>query len=365
MTTSPKVPVLLTFDYPPARGGIQHYAERLAMELKALGLPTIVVAPKMPGSDAYDAAATATVRRFGGRGPLRVISAAVQFLRSCVSAGDRHTIALSWRPAVAAAIVPRRLRGMLTVLVHGTELDAAPGSRRERLLRFVFRRADRVVANSTFVSERTRALGLARIVDVVRPGVDARVVQRVPSKTPTVVFVGRLIARKGIDRLIAAIALLRSRDVALHVIGDGAQRATLEQMARDLGVEDRVHFAGAVDDDARDLAFSRAWCFAMPSRAEGGDVEGFGIVYLEAAMAGLPAIGGRWSGAEDAIVDGVTGLLVDGTDTQAIADAILALIDDPQRATAMGRAGRERALRDFSWRTNAQALAYPASPPVP
>jgi phosphatidylinositol alpha-1,6-mannosyltransferase len=351
------MPILLTFDYPPSHGGIQHYAASLATELRSQGVPTIVIAPKTAGSAAYDAAAPAAVRRFvDGRGPLRIVTAALQFARSHRAAGDHHTIALSWLPGVAVAIFPRRLRGTLTVLVHGTELDVAPGSWRDRLMRLVFKRADRVVANSAFVAERTRALGLSRSVEIVWPGVDSRTAERVPASMPTVVFVGRLIARKGIDRLIDAIALLRSRNVALHVVGDGPQRGALEARARDLNVADRVHFAGEVDDRARDLALAQAWCFAMPSRSEGGDVEGFGIVYLEAAMAGLAAIGGRGSGADDAIVDGVTGLLVDGTNPQAIADAILVLIDDPQRAAAMGRAGRERAQREFSWRANAQAL---------
>lgn len=350
------MPVLVTFDYPPSHGGIQYYAARLATELKALGLPTIVVAPQQSGASAYDVAATPTVRRFSGGGALRFVTAALEFARARMIVRDRDTIALSWRPAIAVALFPRLLRGRLTVLVHGTELAVAPGSLREQLLRFVLRRADRVVANSTFVAERTRALGIARSVEIVHPGVDVHPGERAPAATPTVLFVGRLIARKGIDRLIDAIALLRDRNIALNVIGDGPLRPALEQQVRDLDVADRIRFVGAVDDATRDRAFAEAWCFAMPSRAQGEDIEGFGIVYLEAAIAGLPAIGGRGSGAEDAIVEGVTGLLVDGNDPHAIAGAISALIDDPRRAAEMSRAGRERALRDFSWRANAQAF---------
>lgn len=352
------MPLLLTFDYPPARGGIQHYAARLALELTALGFRTIVLAPKTAGSAAYDTASRGAVRRFtGGRGPLRFVLAALHFLRCHRAVSDRHTIALSWLPGAAAAIFPRSLRGQLTIIVHGFELDVVPGSWRDRLMRFVFARADRVVADSRFVADRAQAIGLATKVEVVWPGVDAKQTRRAPAVTPTVVFVGRLIARKGLDRLIEAIALLRDRNVALRVVGDGPRRAALEVHAHELGIADRVLFEGAVDDHARDLALAQAWCFAMPTRSEGGDVEGFGIVYLEAAMAGLPAIGGRGSGADDAIVDGVTGFLVDGSDPQAIADAIAALLDDPQRAEAMGRAGRERAQHEFSWRANAQAFA--------
>jgi phosphatidylinositol alpha-1,6-mannosyltransferase len=351
------MPILLTFDYPPARGGIQKYAERLANELAALNFRTVVIAPTSPGSATYDAAERSSIRRFSaGRGPLRVLAAALYFLRWHRAAGDGHTIALSWLPAAAAAIFPRRLRGELTIVVHGTELDVAPGSARDRLMRFVFSRADHVVANSHFVAERARRLGLAQTIDIAWPGVDQRECERFPAATPTIVFVGRLIARKGIDRLIAAISLLGRRDIELHVIGDGPQRAALEALAAELKVADQVRFCGQVDDRARDRALAQAWCFAMPARNEGGDVEGFGIVYLEAAMAGLPSIGGRGNGADDAIVDGETGFLVDGGDARAIADAVALLIDDPQRAAAMGRAARERAQRTFSWRATAQSV---------
>jgi phosphatidylinositol alpha-1,6-mannosyltransferase len=224
-------------------------------------------------------------------------------------------------------------------------------------MRFVFARADRVVANSGAVAQRLRALGLARDVAIVFPGVDPFPLARRPAPAPTVVFVGRLVARKGIDRLIDAVALLRDRNIALHVVGSGPQRDVLVARARDAGIGDKVLFSGAVDDGARNEALARAWCFAMPARREGGDIEGFGIVYLEAAMAGLATIGGRDCGAEDAIEDGVTGLLVDGNNTDAIASAIAALIDDPARAAAMGIAGRERALQRFTWRGNALEIA--------
>jgi phosphatidylinositol alpha-1,6-mannosyltransferase len=171
------------------------------------------------------------------------------------------------------------------------------------------------------------------------------------------VFVGRLVARKGVDRLIEALALLPQSDAVLHVVGDGPQRAALEALATTAGVRERVIFSGAVDDAARDRALGEAWCFAMPSRAEGGDVEGFGIVYLEAAMAGVPAIGGRGSGADEAIAHGETGLLVDGRDARALAAALERILDDREGAAAMGAAARQRALRSFSWQRNARAVA--------
>jgi len=351
------VPVVLTFDFPPAHGGIQIYALRLAQELRALGRPVAVVAPEQPGAHAFDGTLGVNVTRFGGRGALRVLGAMPALLRTSRRTGDGNTIALSWLPGLAAALVPRRWRGTLTLLVHGTELDVRPGSVRDRAMRFVFARAARVVANSHFVAARVRALGLAGQPVVVWPGVDERPIARKLAARPTVVFVGRLVARKGVDRLIEALALLERDDVIVHVIGDGPQRAALEALAAERGVAQRVIFSGTLDDAARDRALGEAWCFAMPSRAEGGDVEGFGIAYLEAAIAGLPAIGGRGSGAEDAIAHGETGLLVDGRDASAVAAALATILGDPERAIAMGNAGRTRALARFSWRANATAVA--------
>jgi phosphatidylinositol alpha-1,6-mannosyltransferase len=348
---------LVTFDFPPQYGGIQHYAARLAAELSTFGNEVVVIAPRVSGDVAADATLRARVRRFRGSGAARVPGELIAFGPAAFAARRPRTIALSWLPALAPAAVPRGIRGPLTLLAHGTELDVRPGSMRDRAMRFAFARADRVVANSAAVATRVRSLGLASNVSIVHPGVDPAPLERHPAERPAVVFVGRLVARKGVDRLIDAIALLRERGVTLAIVGDGPQRQALVDRARDAGIADRVHFAGAVDDAARNAALGEAWCFAMPARREGGDVEGFGIVYLEAAMAGLPTIGGRDCGAEDAIEDGVTGLLVDGNDVAAIAAAIVRLIDDPAAAAAMGAAGRRRALESFSWRRTASTIA--------
>ncbi len=351
------MPTLVTFDFPPARGGIQIYALRLAQELRALGRPVVVIAPDAVGARAFDRTADVAVTRFGGgRGPVRVIAAMIALLRVNARERDGETIALSWLPGLAAAALPRRIRGALTLLVHGTELDVRPGSLRDRAMRFVFANASCIVANSAYVARRVRQLGLAVAPVVVWPGVDARAIERRPAAMPTVVFVGRLVARKGVDRLIDAVALLDRTDVIVRIVGDGPERATLERLAQTRGLGDRIHFSGALDDEARDRALGEAWCFAMPSRAEGDDVEGFGIAYLDAAIAGLPSIGGRDGGAPDAIADGETGLLVDGRDAQAIARALSLLLDDHDRAAAMGEAGRRRALASFSWRATATAL---------
>lgn len=350
--------VLVTFDFPPAHGGIQRYAAELARALVALGTPVVVVAPGMDGDAAHDAAFPAPVVRFRGRSRLGRIVAALRATSAARRAGGGGTIAMSWFPAgLVAALVPRSRRGHLTVLVHGTEIAARPRSLRALVRRFVLARADRVVAQSTFTAGITRT-ACGRDAEIVYVGVEPRVVAREPAAVPTALFVGRLVARKGADRAIEAMARVRAQHpgARLEIVGDGPDRARLEALAAQAGLADAVRFHGALDDAARDAAFARAWCFVMPSRAEGTDVEGFGIVYLEAAVAGLPAIGGRGSGADDAIVHETTGLLVDGRDAGAVASAMLRMFDDPTRTRAMGDAARRRALDEFTWERTARAL---------
>ena len=156
---------------------------------------------------------------------------------------------------------------------------------------------------------------------------------------------------KGHDVVLRALPLVRNSvpGAHLHVIGDGSLRGYLESLARSLGVADAVTFHGRVSDEARDEIVRRASVFAMLSRLDAlGRGEGFGIVFVEAGRLGLPVVAGGVAGALDAVVDGETGILVDPEDHVAAADAISALLSDPEFAARLGAAGRERA-RALSW----------------
>ncbi len=218
-------------------------------------------------------------------------------------------------------------------------------------MRWTFQRSDAVVANSSFTLRLLEQRGVTNGV-IAYCGVDRRGSQSMRAATPTVLSVGRLVRRKGFDRTIEALptVLRRFPNLRYEIVGAGPDEAYLRAQVRKLGLEDHVAFLGPIDDEAVARAYSRAWCFVLPTRnLAGGDVEGFGIVYLEAAMAGLPSIGGHSCGAEDAIEDGKSGLLVDGDDSRQIAQAILSLFEDPERAREMGEYGRERAESEFTW----------------
>jgi len=348
--------IIVSNVYPPRHGGIETLMSRLA-ELRAQsGAGVVVVAPALPGCAAFDAALPyPVIRYYDARKPANLIPIAIAFLQALRTTRERTTIAANWWPVgVPLVLVPRFLRGRLAVFAHGSDVAPEKGGLRRAVMRFVFQRADVVLANSSFTRRLLDEAGVRGKVAVVTLGVDLRPIEPARAPDPTVLSVGRLIERKGFDRIIDALPGLIERFPSLRyeIVGDGPQRAALTAQVSRLGLGEHVRFHGSLSDEDARRAYARAWCFALPTRRVGSDVEGFGIVYLEAAMAQLPTIGGLDSGAADAIVDGVTGLLVDGARTPAVSDAIATLLSDRVKADEMGRRGLERAAA-FTWqRTN-------------
>jgi phosphatidylinositol alpha-1,6-mannosyltransferase len=168
-----------------------------------------------------------------------------------------------------------------------------------------------------------------------------------------IVSVGRLVHRKGQDRLIEALAVVRREIPEAHLllVGEGPYRQTLEAIAAKVGVSESVTFIGRVQYAELPRYIRCGDLFAMPSRSRfrGLEVEGLGIVYLEASACGLPVIAGNSGGAPDAVVDGKTGIVVDGTNAGEIAGAIVKILNDPAMADRMGKAGREWIVDQWSW----------------
>ena len=165
--------------------------------------------------------------------------------------------------------------------------------------------------------------------------------------TPLVVFAGRLASNKGLHHLLPAFATLKARhpDARLALAGeDQDQRARLEKLARGLGVSDRVHFTGHLDEARYRAALAAGDVFALPS-----EWEAFGIVLVEAMACGVPCVATRVGGAPDVVVDGVTGRVVPYGDEAALAAAMDALLSDRALAARMGAAGRARAFKEYAW----------------
>lgn len=177
--------------------------------------------------------------------------------------------------------------------------------------------------------------------------------QRDDAAVPTVGAVARMSPEKGFDHLLRAVALLRDEDVALNVLlaGDGPSRASLERMTNDLGLRDRVTFAGEVAHEDVPAMLRRLDIFAMPSTWEG-----FGVSALEASAMELPVVASDIHGIPDVVLDGKSGLLVPPGDARALADAIARLAVDAALRRAMGAAGRAYVERDYRWQDNAALM---------
>lgn len=340
----------VTPDYPPAFGGIQLLFHRVLAHASRLQTRVVTITPS----------------RGSGPGPdsdgevLRAPWVADHRLAVVLMNGLAIREAYRFRPdlvfcahivaAPGAAVISRQLGTPMVLYVHGKEVGASPG-----LARFGLRRSSAVIA----VSRYTRSLALGAgakeaKIHVIPPGVDWMPRTGAPRlERPTIITVARLEDRyKGHDVIVRALPLIRARvpDVQWVVIGDGQLRGEILDLAQANGITDSVVILGSLPDTKRNAWLDGAHVFAMPSRLPAGQAagEGFGIVYLEAGVHGLPVVAGNVGGALDAVVDGVTGLLVDPTSSVAIADAIADLLLDRQLAERMGEAGGTRA-REFSF----------------
>lgn len=212
----------------------------------------------------------------------------------------------------------------------------------------------RLVAISESTKEMLRPYAGDAPIEVIPYGVPTPAVppsSATPGEEPLLLFVGRLVARKGVDRLIEALATLGERPWRLEVIGFGPERERLESLAARHGLGDRIVFRGRVSEEALVDAYRRADLFVLPATVdERSDTEGLGVVLLEAMAAATPVVATRRGGIVDVVVDGETGLLVDDR-IDALARGIGRLLDDPNIARAMGERGAERVRRAFGWDT--------------
>ena len=248
----------------------------------------------------------------------------------------------------------RAARAVLVTTFYGAEIRWAerrfPPAR--AFLRWYCRRS-RLVA----ISESTRAMiapyAGGRPVTVVPYGVplpeDEGDLRAEPTGPPRILFVGRLVARKGVDRLLQALATIADREWRLEIVGFGPERDPLERRAAELGLSGRVEFLGRIANDALVAAYRRATCFVLPATLdERADTEGLGVVLLEAMSYGVPVIATRRGGIVDIVEDGGTGVLVEDEPAE-LARAVASILDDPQRGRALGRAGRASVRERFGW----------------
>ena len=235
-----------------------------------------------------------------------------------------------------------------------TLLDAHGLSRGGRDVRQQRQHARGCCANLGIAADRVEIVYPGVDTQRFRPDIDATEIrQRIaPHGEIVLLSVGRLQTRKGHDLMIQAVRQLtreHHRSLRYVIVGDGLERSRLEALVDQCGVRQYVTFTGEVPSELLPHYYAACDIFVLPNRVEQGDVEGFGIVFLEAAASGKPTVGGRSGGVPEAMADGVTGLLVGGTDVEELAATIERLMDSESLRRSLGEAGRVRAVREFSW----------------
>jgi phosphatidylinositol alpha-1,6-mannosyltransferase len=358
--------LLVTNDFPPRTGGIQTYLRAFADLLPPAEIA--VYAPAWPGAREFDAASPYPVHRH----PTSLMLPLPDVARRATALAREHAARTVWFGAAAPlALLGPQLRARAGVervvgSTHGHEVgwSMLPGAR--QALRRIGADADALTTISRYTRDRVAgAFGPWAALEVLPSGIDAERYRPDPAArealrsryrlgdAPLVVCVSRLVARKGQDVLIRALPRVRERvpGARLLVVGGGADAARLHRLARGSGVAEHVVFTGPVPAAELPAHHAVGDVFALPCRTRGGglDVEGLGIAALEAAAAGLPVVVGTSGGAPETVQEGRTGHVVDGQDVGAVAAALTGLLADPDRARAMGAAGRAWMQRDWTW----------------
>jgi len=363
--------LLVTNDFPPKIGGIQAYLWELWRRLPA-GTASVLTTPHR-GAAAFDRAQRFPIERTIEPVLLPNPVLAAHIRRRATAEGAEHVML---DPALPLGFVGPGLGTEYGVVLHGAEVTVPgrlPGTR--QALGKVLRGASRVIAAGSYAAaEGERAAGRSLPVTVVPPGVDvdrfrplspsqrseARRRLGLPADAFVVLSVSRLVPRKGMDLLVRAAARLAPRfgDLIVAIGGVGRDRRRLDRLIRETRAP--VRMMGRVPADHLPALYGSADLFTMLCRTRwaGLEQEGFGIVFVEAAAAGIPALAGRSGGSHEAVRHGETGAIVDEPwDLDSVTSALAELITDDRARTTMAVAARARAEREFSYDVLARRLA--------
>jgi phosphatidyl-myo-inositol dimannoside synthase len=365
--------LIVTQDFPPESGGIQTYVLELARGFLARGHSVRVICPGKP-SDPNPLPGLRDLRRLSVPSSLlcfRLLGYLPGYLRR--NPEITHVLYAQWQAAAAETFRlgwkgNKRLKRFC--LVHGRELlTSIFGPMAPMLMRRTFARLDAAFPNSREVLRLTREKASPRCpLHLAHPGVDPDLFHPTDAaflraryglgQAPVVVSITRMVARKNLRRLIEALPAIRAAapGAVLILCGTGPERDRLMALAGASGLAESMRFPGRIPDAEMAAHYSLADVFALASLTSEKDVEGFGIVYLEAGACEVPVVGGLAGGVPDAVADGETGLLVDPENTAQLAEAIGGLLRDRDKAHALGRRARARILERFTWEAAADRV---------
>lgn len=353
--------LLITLEYPPFKGGVANYYANLA-KYWPLG-EKIEVLTNNRGE---------LLRRNGAFPWLKAVGTILKKQKSpgfdCLLVGQILPL------GTVAYLISWLKRYNYAVVLHGMDFSLATSSGWKRLLAsLILGRADKIICANSRTAELVAAFRkkFAAKTVIVNPGIEAIMppqdAERISvlkenyglGKSDFVLLsLGRLVARKGVDAVIKALSgNFPAKKIKYFIAGIGPEENSLRALASVSPRKDSIIFLGEISNEDKWLWLQACDALIMPAREIGDDFEGFGIVYLEANLAGKPVIAGNSGGVKDAVKDNVSGLLVDPQDIAAIRQAIIRLVEDDKLCSSLGSQGRERALAKFKWDRQAGRLA--------
>jgi phosphatidyl-myo-inositol dimannoside synthase len=393
--------LLIASDYKPMTGGIAAYLDNLARGLRSLGAKTRVLAVVEPTEKAridflenYEdwvspfpvvndrrpaswlgsrwvslleiaRCVWPSARHLVEKGQLfRSSVIATSRLKDILSQDTPNTVIFGHldRRLYPLVLALRELQVSYGIIAHDVEIYKHPARKvNDRVIRgMMIRGAGWIAANSRHTKSLLEMWGIPKDkVVVVHPPLSEDLIRE--SSKPhisireeegyTLISVCRLVKGKGIDVVLRALKILDEKRIPYNyiIVGDGKERASLEKLRDELHLKGNIQFLGFVEEDKKRTYLRAADVLVMPSRVNPSlHHEGFGMVFIEAAVFGIPGVGSNVGGIPDAVIDGKTGLLVDQESPEKLAEALIFLYENPEERKAMGEAARERAASDFS-----------------
>lgn len=356
--------------FSPTRGGSAVWFDKV---YSLLGdSRTHILTAKVPNDEQYDSGYPLTVHRLRlERKPYLKPESLPMYLRFLVH-GLRLGVTNKFHSVHAGRVLPeglvalvvaRLIRRPCLVYAHGEEITTWTQPAKQRFLRFVYCHVDAVIANSRFTQQLLLDMGVSPArIHLIHPGFDDSLLKPGLETGPlresfglqgkkVILSVGRLSRRKGFDSVIRALPMVLKNEPQAHYAlgGIGGDADYLKALVAEVGVDEHVTFLGELSDEDLPYWYNLCDVFIMPNRKVGEDTEGFGMVFIEANACGRPAIAGLAGGTGDAVIDGETGLRVDGESLNSISEGICRVLGDPQFAKMLGDNGLNRAREGFSW----------------
>lgn len=369
--------LLITTDFPPDFGGVANYWANLSTEIaqKVGESNYFVLAPENEKSDLFDVQQNYIIFRkklLGGFWPKwrPIIFHALKIIKQ---KKINHVFVTQILPVGTIALILMVFcKITYSVSVHGLDLAWTQKSTRKKFLtKLILKYASQIIVNSKFTLEKIKNIDFNLLTKavIIYPCPNYQQTENINCQEflqknewqnkKIILSVGRLVERKGFDLMIKAMpkVLAEVPDAIYLIYGKGQDENRLRDLINKNSLQDKVFLITDENKEVISNYFANCQIFVMPCRElKNGDVEGFGIVYLEANLFGKPTIAGNSGGASEAVIDGQTGLVISPNDENALAEKVIFLLQNADLAKKMGEAGRQRVLQEFTWGGQAEKI---------